>query len=126
VREGGGKLILHQQVSLSTNKIYFSNVINARGRTHFVGLLHFNISVCDFLIFGILEKALYFLQAFRMRITTSLIPLIYNNCTLSIVNIMVMVFNPTFDNISVISWWSVLLVEETEIPRENHRPATSH
>jgi len=30
-----------------------------------------------------------------------------------------MVFNATFNNISVILWWSVLLVEET---RENHRP----
>ena len=37
-----------------------------------------------------------------------------------------MVFNVTFNNISVISWWSVLLVEETGIPRENHRPAVSH
>jgi hypothetical protein len=25
----------------------------------------------------------------------------------------------TFNNISVISWWSVLLVEETEVPGEN-------
>jgi hypothetical protein len=31
-----------------------------------------------------------------------------------------MVFNATFDNISVISWRSVLLVEETGVPRENH------
>ena len=37
-----------------------------------------------------------------------------------------MVFNTTFNNISVISWRSVLLVEETEVPGENHRPATSH
>jgi hypothetical protein len=37
-----------------------------------------------------------------------------------------MVFNVTFNNISVISWRSVLLEEETEVPRENHRPATSH
>ena len=36
------------------------------------------------------------------------------------------VFNATFNNISVISWQSVLLVEETEVPAENHRPATSH
>ena len=28
--------------------------------------------------------------------------------------------------LSVISWWSVLLVEETGVPRENHRPATSY
>jgi hypothetical protein len=30
------------------------------------------------------------------------------------------VFNATFNNISVISWWSVLLVEETGEPGENH------
>ena len=33
---------------------------------------------------------------------------------------MAVVFNSTFNNISVISWWSVLLVEETGVPRENH------
>jgi hypothetical protein len=32
-----------------------------------------------------------------------------------------MVFNATFNNISVISWRSVLLVEETGVPGENHR-----
>jgi len=32
-----------------------------------------------------------------------------------------MLFNATFNNISVISWWLVLLVEETGMPRENHR-----
>ena len=37
-----------------------------------------------------------------------------------------MVFNATFNNISVISWWSVLLVEETGVPVENHRPVASH
>jgi len=36
-----------------------------------------------------------------------------------------MVFNATFNNISNISWWSVLLVEETGIPGENHRPVAS-
>ena len=30
-----------------------------------------------------------------------------------------MVFNTTFNNISVISWQSVLLVEETGVPEEN-------
>jgi hypothetical protein len=33
-----------------------------------------------------------------------------------------MVFNATFNNISAMSWWLVLLVEETGVPRENHRP----
>ena len=32
-----------------------------------------------------------------------------------------MVFNATFNNVSVISWQSVLLVEEIRVPRENHR-----
>jgi hypothetical protein len=35
------------------------------------------------------------------------------------------VFNATFNNISVISWWTVLLVEEAGGPRENHRPVES-
>jgi hypothetical protein len=34
-----------------------------------------------------------------------------------------MVLNTTFYNISVMSWWSVLLMEETG---ENHRPVASH
>jgi hypothetical protein len=37
-----------------------------------------------------------------------------------------MVFNSTFNNILVISWLSVLLMEETGVLRENHRPAASH
>ena len=36
-----------------------------------------------------------------------------------------MVFNVTFNNISLISWQSVLLVEETGGPGENHRPVAS-
>ena len=33
-----------------------------------------------------------------------------------------MVFNATFNNISVISWRSVLLMEVTGVPVEIHRP----
>jgi len=36
-----------------------------------------------------------------------------------------MVFNATFNNISAISWWSVLLTEETGVPRESHWSAAS-
>ena len=36
------------------------------------------------------------------------------------VRVRVMVFNATFNNIPVLSWWSVLLVEEIGVPRENH------
>jgi len=38
----------------------------------------------------------------------------------------IMVFSVTFNNISVISWRSVLLIEETGVPGENHRPVASH
>ena len=38
-----------------------------------------------------------------------------------------MVFNATYNNISVILWQSVLLVEETRVPEENNcQPAASH
>jgi hypothetical protein len=40
--------------------------------------------------------------------------------------VCLMVFNATFNNISVIWWRSVLLVEETAVPGENHRPVASH
>ena len=32
----------------------------------------------------------------------------------------VIVINSTFNNISIILWWAVLLVEETRVYRENH------
>ena len=38
----------------------------------------------------------------------------------------VMLFNATFNNISAISWQSVLLVEETGVHGENHRQTVSH
>ena len=40
-------------------------------------------------------------------------------------SVMVMVFNATFNNIPVISWQAVLLVEETRVPWENDRPDTT-
>jgi hypothetical protein len=33
---------------------------------------------------------------------------------------LIRVINATFNNISIISWWSVLLLEEFEVPGENH------
>ena len=40
--------------------------------------------------------------------------------------VSVMVCNTNLNNISVISWLSVLLVEETGGPGENHRPVASY
>ena len=45
-----------------------------------------------------------------------------------LIGLGLMVFNITFNNISVnvISWQSVLLVEESRVPGENHWPVTSN
>jgi hypothetical protein len=40
--------------------------------------------------------------------------------------IRIMLINATFNNISVISWRSILSVKETGIPGKAHRPAASH
>ena len=46
--------------------------------------------------------------------------------TFILYRIRVMVFKATYNNISVISGWSVLLVEKTGVPEKNHRPAAIH
>jgi hypothetical protein len=40
--------------------------------------------------------------------------------------VWLMVFNATFNNISAVSWWSVLLLEETGGPGEKHRHVASN
>jgi hypothetical protein len=42
------------------------------------------------------------------------------------IGLVLMVFNATFNNNSVISWLSVLLAEETGVPVEKHRHVASH
>jgi hypothetical protein len=37
-----------------------------------------------------------------------------------------MVFSATFNSITAISWWSVLLVNETGFFGENHRPVATN
>jgi hypothetical protein len=45
---------------------------------------------------------------------------------LTVFFVCLMVFNATFNIISIILWWSVLLVEVTGGPGKNHRSVTSH
>jgi hypothetical protein len=40
--------------------------------------------------------------------------------------VRVMFFNAIFNNISAILWQSILLMDETGIPGENHRPSAGH
>ena len=42
------------------------------------------------------------------------------------VRVRVVVLNGTFNNISVVSWLSVLLVEETGVPGKSYRPVINH
>jgi hypothetical protein len=46
----------------------------------------------------------------------------HKECSISMGRFRLMVFNATFNNISArpISWRSILLVEETGVPGENH------
>jgi len=49
-----------------------------------------------------------------------------NSYIMSLYCFVILVFNTTLNNISVISWRSVLLVEETRVPRENHQAVVRH
>jgi hypothetical protein len=77
-----------------------------------------NLNIC--LIFEFMSSNVL---VFCYELIFFLVPLTLCNCC---VLVWFMVFNATFNNISVISWWSVLLVEETGVPGENNRPVANH
>jgi hypothetical protein len=62
----------------------------------------------------------------RVCLKRSMFPSNFSCAAASGLGVRIMVFDGTFNNISVISWQSVLLVEETGVPGENHGPADSH
>jgi hypothetical protein len=41
------------------------------------------------------------------------------------IRVSVIVFSDTLNNILAISWWLVLLAEDTRVPGENRRPVVS-
>ena len=52
--------------------------------------------------------------------------IVFNAVSNNILGVRVIVFNAVSNNILVISWWSVLLMEETGVPGENHRLVACH
>ena len=52
--------------------------------------------------------------------------IIHTKLTNNLLQYRLMVFGATFNDISVISWRSVILVEEIGVSGENHRPVASH
>jgi hypothetical protein len=49
--------------------------------------------------------------------------MVFNATSYISYNVAVSVIGAGNQSVSVILWWSVLLVEETEVSGENHRPA---
>ena len=79
-----------------------------------------------FLCLGLIKgRHLYneFVYRFEIIVIITCFPIVFKYINYLTVSVKVMVFNATFNNISVLSWQSVLLVVETG---ENHRPAASH
>ena len=64
--------------------------------------------------------SLEFLLLNKEEVDNQYLTALLTNANLVRFRVRIMVFNSTFKNISVISWRSVLLVEETRVPRENH------
>ena len=82
-------------------KVYIKRIFKFAGQINWNNYYEWNI----FFTLGYPRKQLIRFQGARVRF---------------------MVSNATFNNISVILWQSVLLVEETGVPGKNHQPATSH
>ena len=80
--------------------------------------LIFSIDEMNFTTLLIKEKGKYH--------TVGTIPISYRKIVVCLFFCCLMVFNATFNNISVISWRSVLLVEVTGVLGENNQPAASH
>ena len=83
---------------------------------------YFNCEVISFQFFKLL---IGFLLAYFHQLSPLTYIIMFLRSTI-IKILWFMVFNTTFNNISAISWWSVLLVLETGEPGENHRLVASH
>jgi hypothetical protein len=59
------------------------------------------------------ERLKVYIANIRIKIT-------YISISVYCFRVRVMVFNATFNNMSAISWWSVLLVGKTGVHGENH------
>ena len=101
------------------------------GHTHFCyfisKILPKGSQIPQFCIFGMHVKILLFVQ-FEWFFSPEMViyKVLKMVCEHLCLFVCLMMFNATFNNISVISWRSILLVEETGEPRENHRPVASH
>jgi hypothetical protein len=63
------------------------------------------------------ERLKVYIANIRIKI---IITYTYISISVYCFRVRVMVFNATFNNMSAISWWSVLLVGKTGVHGENH------
>ena len=104
---------LECKIKLQNNNIYVSKISVAKSdhktnRRDIPKTVYF-LDIC--------QKVIYCVEIDR-KVNEHDIPLLCR--------VRVMVLSATFANISAISWRSYLLVEETRVLGENHRPAASH
>jgi plasmid maintenance system killer protein len=107
-----GKMCCQSEITSSNNKTLNARLLAETQVCHRSYIIAARNNSTNLMVYG--ETGRY-----SIYINTKLRILYFWN----IVTVMIMVFNATFSNISVISWRSVLLVEETG---ENHQPAVSH
>jgi hypothetical protein len=94
-------------------------------------LVHWNLLFSWFSSSGFVVRVFYFIgrncwQVSKHHAQITRVLLLLKVLWNIFILVCLMVLNTTFNNIPVISWRSVLLVEETGGPGENHRPAASH
>jgi hypothetical protein len=76
-------------------------------------------------IVGNYEIHLHSLQERLENITQSSLSCLFIKLVKILIKFRFLVSNATFNNISIISWRSALLVENSGVPGENYRPAVS-
>jgi hypothetical protein len=74
---------------------------------------------------GLCDESHFILHKRRRRDRDDMVVGFTTTCAISALHLFIVPY-ATFNNVSVISWQSVLLVEETRVPRENQRPVASH
>jgi hypothetical protein len=84
--------------------------------------LYTSLSIIGHLSFDLTDRYCYYMY----HLTDSDLLKIISQSDVKHIMFFFMVHNATFNNISVISWQSVLLVEETGVPGDNHWPVASH
>ena len=72
----------------------------------------------------IILPRMYGFVIYNMKVELSTINQIKSSITR--IRVKVMVLNATFNYVSVITWWSDLLMEGTAVPGENLRSVTSN